>query len=100
MNQIRKRQAFKNCVRFETLVYQEELTDEEIDFILDHQERCELGIHTDGFLEKVHNLPQGTLRTWDGISPLPQREESNGESGVPLKSTSSIVSRLRDRNRS
>ena len=53
---------FKACVRFEKLLFKDELTDREIEFILSHQETCALNIHTSQALERMHGLPEGTLQ--------------------------------------
>ena len=59
------------CARCEELFEKKgELTDEELEFCLNHVDVCD-GIHSRAEFEKAHGLAPGTLARWDGLPPLP-----------------------------
>ena len=47
------------------------LTEEETEFLLGHPGDCPLDIHSFEAIDRVEGWPKGTLRNWDGRSPLP-----------------------------
>ena len=61
-----------DCERFEEIIERDDPPEEaEIDFLLEHQATCPIGIHTLEGLEKFHGLPPGSLRNWDPTKPFP-----------------------------
>ena len=65
--------GLSDCIRYEELISSsgDDLTNDDCEFLVRHQESCKLGIHTDEALEDLEGWPQGTLKNWNGRDPLP-----------------------------
>ncbi len=63
--------VFQQCVRFEEITEKPDATTEELEFWLEHQRSCPLGIHTYEALERDYGFPPGSLKNWKGRDPLP-----------------------------
>ena len=59
-------QKATSCVRFEQLFYRDELSNDDIEFILEHLDSCSLGIHT-------HSAIRGTI---DSLSEVIQPDDT------------------------
>ena len=75
------------CLRFEQLFYRDELSNDEIEFILEHLDSCSLGIHTS---DAVRGTTNALLAAVDGNEPLPDDLDQDDErdaglaGGIPI----------------
>lgn len=63
-----------SCDRYDDLIHREHLSEEEMAYVVAHQEDCPLGIHTVAAAEEGWGLAPGALKAWDGLFSLPPRD--------------------------